>query len=691
MNLAWAAARRCWESSRRWPANLRGVEPTPLSGEARAASWRVFALVLLSASYFFQSSGHNEAARFDQMRSVMEHGEWWIDRFAGNTADIIHLDGHTFPNKAPGTTLLGLVPWGLARVALGILPIHETQQLILTTYGLTILLSALPTALISLLMLRFLSRNGWPLARSTLLAAGYGLGTMAFPWATVFFGHQLSAFFAFGAFYLVWSSRWLEGGSPALRLLVGGLMIGFLPVIEYPGAIASGLIALYALLTLGRRGSLLVIAGAVLGILPLPVYNQLVLGSPGVLSYSFYREGSTFPAHQQGFMGVSWPRLGVLGEITFRPRRGLFHANPWLVFALAAPLFVRRIRGLGREFTLCAAILVAFLLFNSGFGDSIVYWGGAFSFGPRHILIALPFAVLMAAFPMKSDLLAPLIGILIVATILLMLPVAAIDPRLPYEPSEPFLGFYLPLYARGLASSYPWSTFPEGTLFGSPGAFNLGRAVGMPRDLEMLPLALAWALAAALLVKTRTRLGDAARVLAAALALGAGLWPALERRVLGGAREAGACQAISTGVLWPYFSDYALQDEPSENPVFVRAAAPSIPLTNQADTRSSGTLAPVAVTFSGDFEPEAPGWYILRLDVIGQAALYVDGVQRFKIEGRGQLKETKGVQLYLSKRPHELIVRYMSDQPVRQLSASVALRDGAPVPLLAGLSSGVCP
>jgi len=108
-------------------------------------------------------------------------------------------------------------------------------------------------------------------------------------------------------------------------------------------------------------------------------------------------------------------------------------------------------------------------------------------------------------------------------------------------------------------------------------------------------------------------------------------------------------------------------------------------------TLSSGTLAPVAVTFSADFEPEAPGWHILRLDVIGQAALYLDGVQRFKIEGASRLRQTRGAQLYLSKRPHELIVRYMSDQPVRQLGGWVALRDGVPTPLQAGLSRGACP
>lgn len=667
------------------------MEPTPLEGEARAASWRVFALVLLSASYFFQSSGHNEAARFDQMRSVVEHGEWWIDRFASNTGDAIHLGEHTYPNKAPGTTLLGLIPWGLARAGFGVLPIHESQQLILVTCALTILMSALPTALISLLMLRFLSRNGWTLARSTLLAAGYGLGTIAFPWATVFFGHQLSAFFAFGAFYLVWSSRWLTGPPPTLRPLLAGLLIGFLPVIEYPGAIASGLIGLYALATLEKRASLLVIAGAVFGILPLPVYNLGVLGSPGVLSYGFYKEGSAFPAHQLGIMGVSWPRLDVLAEITFRPQRGLFHANPWLVLALGAPFFARRIRGLGREFVLSAAILLAFLLFNSGFGDSIIYWGGAFSFGPRHILIAIPFAVLLAASSMRSDRLAPFVGALIAITIFLMLPAAAIDPRLPYEPDEPFLGFYLPLYARGLFSTFPWTTFDETAIFGSVGAFNFGRVLGLPRDLEILPLTLMWAAGAVFLFKGQGRLAGRARWLAAALAIAVGLAPALPRLAPGRVREAGLCQAISRHAQWPHFSDYALQGEPSDNPVFVRAASPSIPLTRESDTLLSGTLTSAAVTFSGHFEPKAPGWHIFQLDVIGRAALYIDGLLRLKVGGAEGFRETKAAQVYLSASPHELIVRYMSDERVRQLSVSSA-SGGQPVaPLRDGLFSGACP
>jgi hypothetical protein len=143
--------------------------------------------------------------------------------------------------------------------------------------------------------------------------------------------------------------------------------------------------------------------------------------------------------------------------------------------------------------------------------------------------------------------------------------------------------------------------------------------------------------------------------------------------------------------MWPYFSDYALQGEPSENAVFVRAASPSIPLTRESDTRSAGALSDVAVTFSGYLRPAAPGWHIFQVDVIGRAALYIDGLQRLKVEGTGPLGNTEAAQVYLSAARHELMVRYMSDQPVRRLSVSSALGRGVPAPLRDGLSSGACP
>ena len=660
------------------------MEPSLLTSEARASSWRVFALVLVSAAYFFQSSGHNEAARFDQIRAFTEHGEWWIDRFYLNTADTVRANGHTFPDKAPGTTLLGLVPWAVLRSVLRLAPASESQQLVLVTYGMTVLMSALPTALTAMLMLRFLARNGWTVEQAILVSLGYGLGTTAFPFATTFFGHQLAAFFAFASFYLVWSARWSDRAT-ILRLRVAGLLIGFLPVVELPGAIASGLIGAYAILVLGPRRCFPLILGAIAGLASLPLYDLVAFGDPTLVGYDFHgKEGSGFQA-----LRFSLPRLDALAYITFKPQRGLFYANPWLIFLLAAPRLARRAPGLGRELGLFAAIFVGFVLFNSGFGDTYVYWGGGTSVGPRYILISIPFASLLAGLAARVRWLIPLVGAAILASALLMLPAAAVDPRLPYEASDPFLSFYLPLYSRALFSMNPFATFGKVDLFERSGAFNLGRAAGLPHDLEILPLALVWALAALSFFRKPGQSVRFAEGTAALLGLLLGLWPALPRLQPGRVREPGLCAAVSVDRVWPHFSLYDLQTEPADPPLYFQAAAPAISPV-QTGVLSPTAAPSVAVTFAGEFEPEVAGWYVVRARAVGRAALYVDGMRRLEIIGDGESPQARAAEVYFSAWPHQLVVRYTTEKPVRLLGVTVALRDGPQKPLTSGLSRGAC-
>jgi hypothetical protein len=81
---------------------------------------------------------------------------------------------------------------------------------------------------------------------------------------------------------------------------------------------------------------------------------------------------------------------------------------------------------------------------------------------------------------------------------------------------------------------------------------------------------------------------------------------------------------------------------------------------------------------------------VIKLETIGQAVLYIDGLRRLKIDGPGELQRAEMAQVYLSKGPHELIVRYMSAQPVRSLRISIGFKDLPLAPLEAGLSSGKC-
>ena len=67
----------------------------------------LFLLLWSSYSYFYQSAQHNEAARFDQIRTLLEDRSVAIDRFAYNTADVVVVERggvkHVYAAKAPGT------------------------------------------------------------------------------------------------------------------------------------------------------------------------------------------------------------------------------------------------------------------------------------------------------------------------------------------------------------------------------------------------------------------------------------------------------------------------------------------------------------------------------------------------------------------------------------------------------------
>src|SRR5947199_6038342 len=85
----------------------------------------LFLLLFGTYAYFYQATGHNEAARFDQMRALAYDHTVAIDKYWWNTADVIHYprDGktHVYPNKAPGGTFIGLLPFFYFSQALGFL------------------------------------------------------------------------------------------------------------------------------------------------------------------------------------------------------------------------------------------------------------------------------------------------------------------------------------------------------------------------------------------------------------------------------------------------------------------------------------------------------------------------------------------------------------------------------------------
>jgi hypothetical protein len=236
------------------------------------------------------------------------------------------------------------------------------------------------------------------------------------------------------------------------------------------------------------------------------LYNAVVFGTPFHVAYSSYLDGETMlREHRLGIFGVHWPGwsqfVRVLAEITIRSQRGLLYLglDGLRIFACSPVLWIA-LPGLGwlffktryrLEALLIAFAAGAYLTFNACYGDSIIFWGGGTTFGPRHIIPMLPLLALPIAFGarMMPWLFFPLLAV----SAFYMLIALAIEPRAPYVFQNPARDLYLPRYLDawfgfGRSSLFVPEPFPEQPL----AAYNLAELAGLPRRWHLVPLLAVW-------------------------------------------------------------------------------------------------------------------------------------------------------------------------------------------------------
>src|SRR5205823_14157415 len=120
----------------------------------------------------------------------------------------------------------------------------------LVTYLTVLFTVSLLSALSAVVVYRLLKRTTMDSSLSALVVLAIWLGTIAFPFSTVFFSHQLTAALLALAFYFLFKRRREETVSVhriGAEWFAAGLFMGFSVTTEYPTAILAGLLSLYAL------------------------------------------------------------------------------------------------------------------------------------------------------------------------------------------------------------------------------------------------------------------------------------------------------------------------------------------------------------------------------------------------------------------------------------------------------------
>jgi hypothetical protein len=352
------------------------------------------AAVALAYAIPVQDVGCGQTSHYVAVKALA-HGVANVDRYAGETCDLVRYHGHYYAAKAPALDFWSL-PWYAFLHGIGALPNgpHAGARYpagmlavpVRALWELGIWAVVLPALTLLVLMRRTADRlePGVGVAVAAIL----GLGTLVLPFSTMLFSHVPAALLSFLSFALLFDR---EAGP--LRVAAAGGAAGLAVSTDLPLAVPAVLLAAYAAARAPHvRRLAFFAAGALVGLAPLLAFDWWAFGSPFHLAYSHaainpgpYGVEQT-PAHTFFTLGV--PHFRLAAELMLGGR-GLLVLTPVLAVAGAGVVLLWR-RGLRAEAALVAALAVAEITWNAGRPDYALALGGWVP-GPRLLIPVLPF------------------------------------------------------------------------------------------------------------------------------------------------------------------------------------------------------------------------------------------------------------------------------------------------------------
>ena len=306
--------------------------------------------------------------------------------------------GGFYSNKAPGVSLLAVVPYFLLyhlERAFGRDPatLELTQ---INAFALNLWVSVFWNAAAALALLRRLPRFGVHSTEgAAVVALIYSFATLVFPYGCSAWGHSTAAaFITLGTLDVAEGSR--------ARCFTGGLWLGMAVLTEYLAAVSLATAAMLVLSRSDRWERLWKLAsGSAAPIAALLLYQELAFGSyfttAPSLSTQFLQPGK--------LAGLfSLPDAKIFFQMLFGPGRGLFWQTPILLLSVAGGVAWYR----SGSRAILAFAVGNIVLYSLSISALESYQGGLTT-SMRYLIVALPFFCILLpdirAFAFKKTLL----------------------------------------------------------------------------------------------------------------------------------------------------------------------------------------------------------------------------------------------------------------------------------------------
>ena len=455
----------------------------------RPEPW-VFAILFLSYAYFWHSRDWNSASRLMLTYAMVDRGTVTITGLEDQTGDRASFRGEFYTDKLPGFSFLATLPYSAAKVMFR-LPNHPLNVKGFThwpaDYWVTLGTSGLLTALTGVVLVSLASQLGCGPRRSALVGLAYGLGTPAFAYATMSYGHQAAAFAMLASLALLWhpNTKW-----KATRAGFAGFLASYAAVIELSVGPISAILGLYLLAQLiGWKRKLSTVGdfavGAAIPALLLLGYNQLAYGSLFDMGYFHHTTKIFADVHsEENPLGLKVAGVSRAFELLWGRHRGLLFYAPIVALVPFGLVSLARRRLWGLAIVSVAAMGAVFAV-NLSYPE----WTGGWSTGPRLLVPLLPFAMLPVAGLLAragKTVTALAVGLSVFGW-LVVLSCLMVGGRLPQSIRDPIVEAVIPLIRGETFPGWPGEPFARNLL----GWLAPNAVAGLPASLrwmQFLPL-----------------------------------------------------------------------------------------------------------------------------------------------------------------------------------------------------------